>query len=177
MHGDDDTMRSHHYRAHLAWEGNLGEGTARYAGYTRSFRVRAEGKPDLLGSAHAGFRGDAARHDPEDLFLAAIAGCHMLAYLALCARRGVVVVSYEDEATGTLELDPAGGGRFSEVTLHPVVAIAEESDEALALELHDAAHERCFIASSVSVPVHHRATVHRAAATAATVAVPGEGAP
>lgn len=151
-------MRSHEYRNHLVWDGNKGDGTATYAGYGREYRVRVEGKPELSGSANAMFRGDAGRHDPEDLFLAAISSCHLLSYLALCARNGVNVVAYEDQASGTLVLDASGGGKFEEVTLRPRVTIAG-GDQELAEKLHHTAHEQCFIANSCSVPIRNEATI------------------
>lgn len=107
----------HTYAARLAWEGNSGEGTASYEGYGRSYRVLIEGKPELIGTADPAFRGDASRHNPEDLFLAAISACHMLTYLALCARSGVRVIAYTDEAEGRMVLTGDGGGRFEEVSL------------------------------------------------------------
>jgi len=153
-------MRSHDYRTHILWDGNLGDGTASYVTYGRQYRVRVAGKPELSGSANPAFRGEAGKHDPEDLFLAAIASCHMLSYLALCARGGVRVVAYEDQASGTLVLDGSGGGRFEQVTLHPAVTIAAGDDAERAAKLHQTAHEQCFIANSCSVPIHHQATIH-----------------
>ena len=117
------------------------------------------GKPDLFGSADAAFRGDTGIHNPEDHFLAAIAGCHMLSYLALCARRGVSVLSYEDHASGLLRLRPDGGGAFERVTLAPTVVVADAAHVALAIELHDRAAELCFIAGSCRTPIEHRPTV------------------
>ena len=152
-------MRSHDYRTHIVWDGNLGDGTSSYAAYGRHYRVLVAGKPDLAGSANPLFRGEAGKHDPEDLFLAAIAACHMLTYLALCARGGIRVVGYEDDAGGTLLLDGDGGGRFEQVTLRPAVTIAEGDDAERAAQLHEAAHRQCFIANSCSVPIHHQATV------------------
>lgn len=151
--------KEHEYVARLTWDGNPGDGTASYERYGRQFVVQIDGKPDLRGSADPQFRGDAALHNPEDLFLAAISTCHMLSYLALCARRGVRVVAYEDEARGTLRFDGTGGGRFVEVTLHPRVTISADSDLALARELHGEAHETCYVASSCSVPIHHQPVV------------------
>lgn len=145
-------MRSHDYRSHIVWDGNLGDGTASYATYGRQYRVVVAGKPDLNGSANPVFRGEAGKHDPEDLFLAAIAACHMLSYLALCAREGIRVVAYEDDATGTLVLDASGGGRFEQVTLRPAVTIAD-GDPERAAQLHHKAHQQCFIANSCSVPI------------------------
>ena len=45
----------------------------------------------------------------------------MLWYLHLCADAGIVVVSYEDDAEGTM-IETAEGGRFTKVTLHPAIA-------------------------------------------------------
>ena len=149
----------HTYTARLIWKGNHGEGTASYQVYGREYRILIDGKPNLLGTADPAFRGVRDRHNPEELFLASLSSCHMLSYLALCARQGIRVVAYEDDASGTLELRADGGGRFTEVTLRPRVTIADAKHEAVARELHAVAHDRCFIANSVSVPVHHDAAV------------------
>ena len=150
---------THQYESRLEWKGNLGTGTATYAGYDREYTVAIEGKPELRGSADPMFKGNKDLHNPEDLFVAAISSCHMLSYLALCARKGVSVVSYKDDARGTLELDSKGGGKFSEVNLNPLVVIADAANQALAISLHEEAHKQCYIASSCSVPIHHKATV------------------
>lgn len=150
---------NHEYKSRLRWTGNLGTGTSTYATYSRNYTISIEGKPTLEGSADPMFRGEAKLHNPEDLFLAAISSCHMLSYLAQCARRGVSVVSYEDNASGTLVLDANWDGKFEEVTLNPIVTIADEQTRELAISLHDDAHRGCFIASSCSVPIHHVATV------------------
>jgi organic hydroperoxide reductase OsmC/OhrA len=149
----------HEYASQLTWAGNLGNGTVTYAGYGREYRIDIKGKPPLLGSADAAFRGDAGKHNPEDLLLAALSACHMLAYLALCARCGVNVLSYEDNARATLSTRPDGSGKFESVVLAPIVTIAPKADPALAAELHHTAHEQCFIANSCSVPVYHQATI------------------
>lgn len=156
------TNHAHEYDARLIWDGNLGQGTADYAGYGRQYRILVDGKPELTGSADPAFRGDAKRHNPEDHFLAAISACHMLSYLALCARKRLVVLAYEDAAHGTMTTTADGGGRFEQVTLRPIVTIAAGQDEALAVRLHEAAHKVCFIANSCSVPIRHEATIRTA---------------
>jgi organic hydroperoxide reductase OsmC/OhrA len=156
------TESAHEYAARLVWDGNTGTGTATYAGYGRQHRVLIDGKPEIEGSADPMFRGDANRLNPEDLFLAAIATCHMLSYLALCAREGVNVVAYEDDVRGTLEFDGRGGGKFTEVVLRPQVTITAESDRELAHHLHEKAHEQCYIAASCSVPIVHEPMVRSA---------------
>jgi organic hydroperoxide reductase OsmC/OhrA len=147
------------YATRIEWTGNRGEGTSTYQAYGRDYLATIEGKPPLEGSADPKFRGDAAKHNPEDLFLLALSACHMLSYLALCARHGISVVDYTDDARGSMELDKKGGGRFVEVTLHPAVVIARGGDAQKAKDLHEEAHERCFIAASVSIPVHHEAMI------------------
>jgi len=149
----------HEYVARLVWDGNTGMGTATYAVYGRQYRFLVDGKAELEGTADPKFRGDPGKHNPEEHFLAAIAGCHMLSYLALCARQGVTVLAYEDDVRGALKFDGRGGGKFEEVVLHPTVTIAKDDDPELAASLHERAHELCFIAASCSVPIRHEATV------------------
>jgi organic hydroperoxide reductase OsmC/OhrA len=153
----------HRYTARVVWAGNSGTGTSAYGGYSRRHRIRIAGKPDLWGTADAAFLGEAERHNPEDLFVSAIAACHMLSYLALCAGRGVRIEAYEDEALGTMRLEARGGGRFEEILLRPAVTVARAEDTALAQQLHESAHERCFIANSCAVPIRCVPAVHVAA--------------
>ncbi|MDV2450776.1 OsmC family protein [Xanthomonas hortorum] len=141
----------HRYAAQVIWTGDRGEGTRDYRSYGREHEVAIAGKPTLAGSADPAFRGDAARHNPEDLLVASLSACHMLWYLHLAAEAGVVVRGYVDDAAGTMLTD-AGGGQFSEVVLHPLVTISA-GDPATAEALHHAAHAACFIARSVNFPV------------------------
>ena len=62
--------------------------------------LRIDGKPDLLASADTPFRGDADRWNPEELLLAALSECHLLSYLHVAVKHGVVVTGYTDAATG-----------------------------------------------------------------------------
>lgn len=144
------SAREHGYVLELEWRGDH---TRTYESYTREHIVRVQGKPEITATADPLFRGDAALHNPEDLLLAALSGCHLLTYLALCARARIDVRSYRDKATGTVVFTPDGGGHFSEVVLHPEVMVAEETMCAKAIELHTAAHKYCFIANSVNFPV------------------------
>ena len=151
--------KPHRYQLTLVWEGNRGTGTSDYAAYGRQYRVTIAGKPDLLGSADPMFRGEPALHNPEDLLVTALSSCHMLSYLALCARSRIRVLSYVDAAEGTLEFRPDGGGSFREVVLRPRVTVAAGTDLARALELHHPASQQCFIAASCNFPVRHEPRV------------------
>jgi organic hydroperoxide reductase OsmC/OhrA len=145
--------RTHTYRPVVEWTGNVGRGTADYRAYERAHVISSPGKADILGSSDPAFRGDAARWNPEGLFVAAVSACHELWYLHLCADAGVVVLAYRDEPVGTMVEEADGSGRFMRIVLHPTVRIAAGSDVEKATALHHDAHAKCFIANSVSCPV------------------------
>ncbi|HEY2924385.1 MAG TPA: OsmC family protein [Candidatus Eisenbacteria bacterium] len=152
----------HEFKSRLVWTGAAKGATSTYEGYSREYRIDIPGKPSLRGSAAQQFRGDPSLHDPEDLLVAALSACHCLSYLAVCARGGVHVVSYEDDADGTMAR-VEGVVRFTEVTLHPKVTIAPGSDAEKAKALHERAHAACFIANSVNFPVRNSPTITAAA--------------
>jgi organic hydroperoxide reductase OsmC/OhrA len=148
-------QREHLYSVNVAWTGNTGQGTSDYRSYTRDHEINVPGKPPIHGSSDPKFRGDPVRYNPEELMVAALSSCHMLWYLHLCADAGVVVVSYEDRAEGTMEESGEGAGRFVRVMLRPHVRVTKSVEQAEAL--HQRAHELCFIANSVNFPVLHQA--------------------
>jgi organic hydroperoxide reductase OsmC/OhrA len=152
--------RTHHYNVSVQWTGNTGSGTSGYKSYRRDHEiVSGSAKPSILGSSDPAFRGDAARWNPEELFVASLAACHKLWYLHLCAEAGVVVIEYVDDAEGIMEESLEGSGKFRRVTLRPRVTIASGSDLEKAHSLHQVAHAKCFIANSVNFPVEHESTV------------------
>lgn len=146
--------KTHQYKVTVKWTGNTGSGTSGYKAYERRHEISAgTQKPVIPGSSDPGFRGDAARWNPEELLVASLSACHKLWYLHLCSDAGIVVMSYVDHAEGVMEETPDGSGRFVRVVLHPVVTLAPGVDIAKARELHHAAHAKCFIANSVNFPV------------------------
>lgn len=149
------SSRKHLYKTSITWTGNTGSGTERYQSYERSHIISVQGKPDIEASSDPAFRGDAGKYNPEEFLLASLSSCHMLWYLHLCAEAGVVVVSYSDQATGTME-EKENGGHFTGVTLNPVVVVKEASMIEKASALHHRANELCFIANSVNFPVQHK---------------------
>lgn len=145
-------MKEHSYKLQIVWTGNNGEGTKTYRGYQRDHIISAGGKPEIAGSSDPAFRGDPKRYNPEEFLVAALASCHMLAYLHLCAVNHVVVEEYQDSPVGVMQETSDGSGHFVRATLHPVVKISA-GDPAKALELHHQAHKLCFIANSVNFEV------------------------
>ena len=97
--------------------------------------------------------------DPEEAFVAALASCHMLWFLAIAAKRGFVVESYRDEATGLMAKNPDGKLAMTQVTLYPNLVFAGKRPSADQHKaMHHEAHEECFIASSVKTDVQCEAT-------------------
>ncbi|MBK7426285.1 MAG: OsmC family protein [Saprospiraceae bacterium] len=146
----------HQYKLTITWTGNTGTGTSAYREYERSHSISADNKADILASSDPAFRGDKTKHNPEELFLASISSCHMLWYLHLCAEAGIIVTEYVDSAEGIMTETPDGGGKFTEVTLYPIVTISDISKKELAEQLHHNANKLCFIANSLNFTVQHK---------------------
>ncbi|MBN9179824.1 MAG: OsmC family peroxiredoxin, partial [Microbacterium sp.] len=83
-----------------------------------------------------------------------------------CVQAGVVVVGYEDDASGVMVEDGKGGGSFAEVVLRPRVVVADAGMTDAATAAHHQAHEWCFIARSVNFPVTVEPVVSVASAPA-----------
>jgi organic hydroperoxide reductase OsmC/OhrA len=144
----------HSFTVSVEWQGNRGTGTSGYKDFSRTVELRAAGKHAILASAAKAFHGDPERWNPEEELVAALSQCHLLSYLHVATRAGVVVESYTDAATGTLQTNPDGSGAIVEVLLRPVVTLSA-GDPATALALHADANRLCFIANSVNFPVRH----------------------
>ena len=93
--------------------------------------------------------------DPEEAFVASLSSCHMLWFLNLAAERGFLVESYRDEALGDMIEDESGKLWMATVTLRPEVRFggAEPPGRIDEAELHQEAHERCYLARSVKTEV------------------------
>ena len=143
--------KEHHYQVTVKWTGNKGNGTQTYKSYDRSYEMSSTNKPTILGSSDPAFLGDNSRWNPEDLLLASASACHKLWYLHLCAVDGISVLSYIDEAEGTMR--EGEKGKFTNITLKPKITIRDSDDVNRAMELHHKAHELCFIANSLNFPI------------------------
>jgi organic hydroperoxide reductase OsmC/OhrA len=128
--------------------------------YSRGHRWRFDGGVEVPASASPQVvplpMSVAAAVDPEEAFVASLSSCHMLFFLSLAARQGLVVDDYRDEAVGVMARDAGGKLAMTQVTLRPVVRYGGEKRPSAAEDeaLHHAAHEACFIASSVKTTVN-----------------------
>jgi organic hydroperoxide reductase OsmC/OhrA len=142
------------HRATVRWQNS--STTLDYDHFSRDHRwVVKEGRLTVPASSAPAYKGNPDLMDPEDALVAALASCHMLTFLAIAARRRLVVLEYTDSALGWLEPDAAGQLAVTRVELRPVVRFAPGT--ALSAEehgkLHEKAHRGCFIANSVKTAV------------------------
>jgi organic hydroperoxide reductase OsmC/OhrA len=145
-------MSEHH--ASVSWKRTTAEFT--YDSYNRAHEMRFKrGAIVLPASSAPAFRGDADRVDPEEAFIASLSSCHMLSFLAICARKRLTVESYEDDAVGFLEKDEDGRLWIPRVVLKPRIRFGESTqiDSRIVAQIHHQSHQECFIANSVKTDV------------------------
>lgn len=130
-----------------------GDAEFSHEGFPRDHSWRFDGGVEVPASGAPEFLGSAERVDPEQAFVAALSSCHMLTFLAIAARKRLVVESYRDRAVGWLEKNADGKLAVTRVALRPEVRFAEPQDAAAVAKLHERAHEHCFIANSVTTEV------------------------
>jgi organic hydroperoxide reductase OsmC/OhrA len=141
-------MSEHH--ASVRWKRRSIDFT--YDSYNRAHEMRFKGGEVVLqASAAPLFRGERERVDPEEAYVASLSSCHMLTFLAICARKRLTVDSYEDDAVGYLEKGVNGKLWVARVALKPRVAFGTgvNVDASSLAQIHHQSHEECFIASSV----------------------------
>ena len=148
---------AHEYRATILWKRQDGEDFAK-GRYSRAHEIRFDGGITIVGSASPSVvplpfsREDAV--DPEEMFVAALSNCHMLTFLDLARRAGVIIDSYEDEAVGVMERIAPQRMAITKVTLRPKIVYGGAAPDKERLdELHHQAHELCFIANSVKTEI------------------------
>jgi organic hydroperoxide reductase OsmC/OhrA len=144
-------MSEHRATIHWAREGK----DFAYKNYSRDHVWKFENRVEVPASAAPAYLGNPQRVDPETAYVAALASCHMLTFLAVAATKGFVVDRYEDNAVGHLEKNAAGKLAVTRVELHPNISFsAAKTPTPADLDwMHDKAHRECFIANSVLTEV------------------------
>ena len=109
--------------------------------------IQASGAPQNVPAQFS----TASAVDPEEMFVASLASCHMLWFLDFARRAKVEVLSYEDQAEGVMEKGADGRTSITRVILRPKVEVAGEPRDLT--DIHHQAHEACFIANSVKTKI------------------------
>ena len=137
----------------LTWK--RGDLPFEYQKYSRNHTWKFDGGHEMTASAAAAYLGDPKNVNPEEAYIASLSSCHMLTFLAIACKQKFVLDEYVDEAVGHMEKNAEGKMAITKVTLTPKITFsgdkkpsAEELDK-----MHHAAHENCFIASSVKTEI------------------------
>lgn len=140
--------------ARIVWENE--SDSLRYEDYNREHAWTFP-KSGIVVKATAApkYRGKPEAVDPEEALVAAISSCHMLTFLAICARRNVVVQRYDDEAVGWLEPNEQKRLAITRVVLKPkiIFAAGHRPDAETLAKIHEESHAHCFIANSVRTAI------------------------
>lgn len=123
--------------------------------YSRRHEWRFDGGATVAGSASPAVvpppLSDPAAVDPEEALVAATASCHMLWFLALAQQAGFAVESYKDSAEAEMGRIAPGRHGLTRIVLRPRIAWSgAEPTPDQRDRLHREAHERCFIANSLT---------------------------
>lgn len=125
-----------------------------YQNYNREHRWSFEGGQTIMASAAPEYLGKKEFVNPEEAFIASIASCHMLTFLAVASKKGLIVESYSDKASGILEKGENNKFYMTRITLKPdIVFKASSLDKAVVDHMHELAHASCFIANSIITDV------------------------
>jgi organic hydroperoxide reductase OsmC/OhrA len=141
------------HKATIHWRRETADFT--YESYNRDHDWQFDAGITVRASATPEYKGSAACVDPEEAFVASVASCHMLTFLAIACRKRYTLDDYRDLATGVLEKNADGRLAITTITLQPQVKFAGEktpTPEELA-QMHEQAHQACFIANSVKTEV------------------------
>ena len=136
----------------VSW--SRGEHEFTYDAYNRDHEWRFDGGTTVPGSANPAYLGNPGPVDPEEAFVASLSSCHMLTFLAIAARKRLVVEAYDDHAVGVMAVGDSGRLAITQVTMHPKIVWAGAEPDAATIErMHHLAHRECFIANSVTTEV------------------------
>ena len=149
-------MAGHYYTAQVEW---ACDGDYAANAYSRGHIWRFDGGLEVPASASPTVvplpYSIEAAVDPEEAFVAAISSCHMMSFLDLARRANFVVASYSDRAQGQMSRVARGKMAITKVVLRPAITLVatENPDPTWLTDLHEKAHDVCFIANSVNCEI------------------------
>jgi organic hydroperoxide reductase OsmC/OhrA len=138
------------FEVSLSWPADPAQAMPPTPKFSRDSTLVGAGKLAVPAGLPPSFGGDGTRYNPEELMIMSLAQCHMLTFLAYAEKKHVVVLRYEDRATGTLARNAAGKTAMQEVTLRPRVVVAAGTVIEDVTALHGPAHANCFMANSIN---------------------------
>ena len=141
----------------MSWTGSTALG---WEHYHREHVATAPPAEQELRVTTGESKGDPSVLNPEQLLLMAASSCQLLWFLHLAAKARIDVVAYEDEALALMPEDEEPV-RITEITLRPRIAVAGDASEERVRKLIASAHERCYVANSLTSSMTIEPTVER----------------
>jgi len=137
----DQTISEH--IAQVSWR-RVGEFS--HLGYEINHKTQISGVSIPMSSANT-----PGYVDPEQALAASLASCHMQTFLALAAKKRLVVEGYHVKAIAFVSLNGQGKAYVETIKLMPEVEFSRESkvSEEQIGKMHHKAHDHCFIANSI----------------------------
>ncbi len=114
--------------------------------------AKSDSAPNAIHfTAPAQFGGCEGRWSPEDLLLAAVAGCYTTTFRAVAEYSKFEYNDLEVETQGVIRKVDSGY-QFDSIVIRPTVTIASEGDQPRARLLMEKAKRLCLVSRAVSVP-------------------------
>lgn len=105
------------YRAKIQWK-NAGNDFV-YDTFDRTHQITYPGGIQHKASSAPEYLGKKELANPEEMLAATLASCHMLTFLAVCAKSRLHVTSYEDNPVATLDKNAEGKFAVTHIQLNP----------------------------------------------------------
>lgn len=141
------------YKVNLKWVAESEDFS--YKNYTRTHEWKFGGGISIKASAAPEYLGNPEYANPEEAFIAALASCHLLTFLAIASYKKYAIKSYQDNAIGLVGKGSNNKMAVLKVTLRPAIEFSgtnKPSSEELD-RMHEKAHNECFISNSVLTEV------------------------
>ena len=141
------------YKVDLKWVSESDDFS--YKNYSRTHEWKFGGGIANKASAAPEYLGKPEFVNPEEAFIASLASCHLLTFLAIASYKKFSIKSYEDHAVGTVGKNTDNKLAVLKVILRPVVeftgSLVPSEDDIK--KMHEKAHVECFISNSVLTEV------------------------
>lgn len=141
------------YKVELKWVSESEDFS--YSNYSRTHEWKFGGGISVQASAAPEYLGKPEYVNPEEAFIASLASCHLLTFLAIASYKKFSIKSYEDHAVGTVGKNKDNKLAVLKVILRPAVefngSLKPSEDEIK--KMHKKAHVECFISNSVLTEV------------------------
>lgn len=126
--------------------------------------AKSDSTPNAIHfSAPAQFGGIDGRWTPEELLLAAVAGCFTTTLRSVASSAHLDYTDLEVEAFATLYKMESGYG-FSEIVIRPTLKLADDTERGRAHDLLKKAERLCLVSRALAMPLRFEPQLEVAAA-------------